>query len=103
LQLMKDIGTVQILSTANHQQTDGQSERKIQEIQAMPRNYLDYEQRNWIELLPVLQYALNDAVSTSTKVTPNFAVFGTTREKGWDKPTDEQAKRSEASTLEARE
>ena len=89
LQLTKDIGTTQILSTANHQQTDGQSERKIQEIQAILRNYLDYEQTNWIELLPVIQYALNDAVSASTKVTPNFAVFGTTREKGWDVPTDE--------------
>jgi hypothetical protein len=89
LQLTKDIGTTHILSTANHQQTDGQSERKIQEIQALLRNYLDYEQTNWIELLPVVQYALNDAVSATTKVTPNFAVFGTIREKGWDIPTDE--------------
>ena len=91
LQFMKDIGTTQILSTANHQQTDGQTERKIQEIQAILRNYLDYEQTNWIEILPVIQYAINDAVSATTKVTPNFAVFGTTREKGWDKPTDEEA------------
>ena len=88
LQLMKDIGTTQILSTANHQQTDGQSERKIQEIQTILRNYLDYEQTNWLELLPVVQYALNDAVSATTKVTPNFAVFGTVRENGWDKPTE---------------
>ena len=92
---MKDIGTTQILSTANHQQTDGQSERKIQEIQAILRNYLDYEQTNWIELLPVVQYALNDAVSATTKVTPNFAVFGTTRKKGWDVPTDEDTPLSE--------
>jgi transposase InsO family protein len=95
LQLMKDIGTRQILSTANHQQTDGQTERKIQEIQAMLRNYLDYEQTNWIELLPVIQYALNDAVSATTKVTPNFAVFGTIREKGWDRPTDDELTISE--------
>jgi transposase InsO family protein len=90
LQLMKDIGVTQILSTANHQQTDGQSERKIQEIQAYLRNYLDYEQTNWMELLPVTQYALNDAESATTKVTPNFAVFGTIREKGWEKPVDEE-------------
>ena len=88
LQFMKDIGTRQILSTANHQQTDGQSERKIQEIQAILRNYLDYEQTNWLELLPIIQYALNDAESATTKTTPNFAVFGTTRDRGWDRPTD---------------
>ena len=90
MSLVKDIGIIQILSTANHQQTDGQSERKIQEIQALLRNYLDYEQTNWLELLPVMQYALNDAISATTKVTPNFAVFGTTRKQGWDVPTDQE-------------
>jgi transposase InsO family protein len=90
--LSKGIGIIQILSTANHQQTDGQSERKIQEIQSYLRNYLDYDQSNWIELLPVTQYALNDAESAATKETPNFAVFGTQR---WDLPTDEETPLSE--------
>ena len=84
-----------MLSTANHQQTDGQSERKIQEIQSYLRNYLDYDQSNWIELLPVTQYALNDAESAATKETPNFAVFGTQRKQGWDLPTDEETPLSE--------
>ena len=88
--LSKGIGIMQILSTANHQQTDGQSERKIQEVQSYLRNYLDYDQSNWIELLPVTQYALNDAESAATKETPNFAVFGTKRKEGWDLPTDEE-------------
>jgi transposase InsO family protein len=88
IQLMKDIGVTQILSTANHQQTDGQSERKIQEVQAYLRNYLDYEQTNWRELLPITQYAINDAESATIKVTPNFAVFGTTRIHQREQPTD---------------
>jgi hypothetical protein len=89
VQLMKDLGVVQLLSTAHHQQTDGQSERKIQELQAYLRGYLDYEQMNWIELLPIAQYALNDAESATTKVTPNFAVFGTIRRNGIDQKEDE--------------
>jgi RNase H-like domain found in reverse transcriptase/Reverse transcriptase (RNA-dependent DNA polymerase)/Integrase zinc binding domain/Chromo (CHRromatin Organisation MOdifier) domain len=87
-ELMEGIGSIQILSTSNHQQTDGQTERKIQEVQTYLRNYLDYDQKNWVELSPVTQYALNDAISTATNVTPNFAVFGTERRNGWDKPTD---------------
>jgi transposase InsO family protein len=89
VQLMEDLGIKQILSTAHHQQTDGQSERKIQELQAYLRGYLDYEQKNWIELLPIAQYALNDAESATTKMTPNFAVFGTLRRNGIDQRTED--------------
>ena len=39
--------------------------------------------------MPITQYALNDAESATTKVTPNFAVFGTQRKQGWDEPTDQ--------------
>jgi len=88
-QLMKDITVIHVLSTAHHQQTDGQTERKLQEVQAYLRNYLSYEQNNWIELTPVMQYALNDAASSATGVTPNLAVFGTERKGGWDIPVDE--------------
>jgi hypothetical protein len=47
---MAEIGSEQLLSTAYHQQTDGQTERKIPEIRAYLRHYLDYEQKNWIHL-----------------------------------------------------
>lgn len=44
--LTKEIRSMHILITANHQQTDGQSESKIHEIQACLRNYSDYDQTN---------------------------------------------------------
>jgi RNase H-like domain found in reverse transcriptase/Integrase zinc binding domain/Chromo (CHRromatin Organisation MOdifier) domain/Integrase core domain len=88
-QLMKGMGAKQVLSTAHHQQTDGQTERKIQEIQSYLRNYLDYDQRNWLELTPIAQYALNDAQSATTGETPNFVTFGTKRREGWDTFTEE--------------
>jgi hypothetical protein len=87
-QLMSAMRITLIMSTANHQQTDGQTERKIQEIQALLRHFLDYEQTNWIELLPIVQYAINDAVSSTTKATPNFTVFGTSREHGREQLID---------------
>lgn len=77
--LMAGIGSTQILSTAHHQQTDGQTERKIQEIRAYFRHYLDYTQENWIQLTPLAQYAVNDAKSSATDETPNFITFGTER------------------------
>jgi hypothetical protein len=80
-QLMKGMGA-RILSTAHHQQTDGQTERKIQEIQSYLRNYLDYDQRNCLELTPIARYALNDAQSATTGETPNFVTFGTKRREG---------------------
>jgi len=51
--LMIKIDVTRRLSTAYHQQTDGQTERKIQELRAYFRHYLDYSQTNWIELTPV--------------------------------------------------
>jgi reverse transcriptase-like protein/integrase-like protein/chromodomain-containing protein len=89
-QLMQDIGSHQKLSTAYHQRTDGQTERKIQEIRAYLRHYLDYEQKNWIDLIPVTQYALNDATNATTGLTPNFITFGTQRKKGKETRSDEE-------------
>jgi hypothetical protein len=73
---MKAIGSEQILSTSHHQQTDGQTERKIQELQAYYRHFLSYDQENWIELTPIAQMALNDVISTTTNETPKFIVYG---------------------------
>ena len=82
---MEGMGTEQALATAYHQQTDGQTERKIQELQAYFRHYLDYLQQNWIEITPLAQYAVNDAKSAATGETPNFITFGTRRYQGKDK------------------
>ena len=92
---MRNIGATQILSTAHHQQTDGQTERKIQEIQAFYRHYLDYEQKNWNEITPIVQYAINDAQSTATGKTPNFVTFGTERIEREEKPAMEGASHQE--------
>jgi hypothetical protein len=88
--LMRSIGSEQVLSKANHQRTDGQTERKIQELRAYLRHYLDYEQKNWMELTPIAQYAINDAESSATGHSPNFVTFGTKRKKGREERLDEE-------------
>jgi Integrase zinc binding domain/Integrase core domain len=84
------------LSTANHQRTDGQSERKIQEIQNYLRIYVE-EMKDWEEWIPLLQYALNDAVSATTKETSFFVVFG--RNRNEDQETTGMEERMSANSL----
>jgi transposase InsO family protein len=79
---MKELKIEHVASTAEHQQTNGQSERKIQEVTQYLRNYLNYEQKNWIELLPKAQFAINDAYNETIGMTPYQAMFG--RHGRWD-------------------
>jgi hypothetical protein len=53
------------------------------------RNYLNFEQRNWIQLLPKAQYALNDVCSSVTGLTPNQVVFGQEISENWLEGTSE--------------
>ena len=47
------------LSTAFHPQTDGQTERQNQELETYLRIYMNYQQDNWVDLLPYAEYAYN--------------------------------------------
>jgi len=40
------------------------------------RCYINYQQTNWSSLLPLAEFAYNNTVHSSTKVTPFFANFG---------------------------
>jgi hypothetical protein len=64
------------LSTAFHPQTDGQTERANQTLEAYLRHYVNYSQDNWVELLPVAQIAINNMETEATKMTPFFANHG---------------------------
>jgi hypothetical protein len=98
-ELTGNLGIILIISTANHQRTDGQTERKMQEIQAYLRMFLP-DQKDWKEWIPILQFALNDAISTTTKETPHNATFGTDRKNVWNKEfTNEEEKTDKLSKL----
>ncbi|QSS59511.1 hypothetical protein I7I51_08946 [Histoplasma capsulatum] len=64
------------LSTAFHPQTDGQTERLNQVIEHYLRTYCSYQQDNWIEWIPLAQWAYNNAFHASIKMTPSEAMIG---------------------------
>ena len=70
------LGTKLKLSTAFHPQTDGQTERLNQTMETYLRSYVNYQQDNWVELLPLAQFSYNSADTDSTKVSPFFANYG---------------------------
>ncbi|SLM35328.1 retrotransposon nucleocapsid protein [Lasallia pustulata] len=64
------------LSTAFHPETDGQIERANQDIEKQLRIYCNYMQDDWVRLLPMAEFADNNAVSAGTSMTPFFANKG---------------------------
>jgi transposase InsO family protein len=58
------------MSTAFHPQTDGQTERLNQQLEAHLRIYCSYEQEDWARLLYTAQFAHNTKVHAGTKVSP---------------------------------
>jgi transposase InsO family protein len=74
------LGAKRKLSTSFHPQTDGQTERTNQTMEAYLRCYISYRQDDWVEWLPLAQYAYNSAESETTNTTPFFANYGYTPE-----------------------
>jgi hypothetical protein len=74
--LMKIWGVRLRMSTSYHPQTDGQSERVIQILEHMLRCYVSHCQDRWEEMLPMLEFAYNNSVSTVTGMTPFYMNYG---------------------------
>ena len=63
-------------STAYHPQTDGLSERTNQTLEAFLRAYVSYQQDDWVDYLPLAEFAFNNNVNLSTNMSPFYANFG---------------------------
>ena len=70
------LGVDQRLSSAYHPETDGQSERSNQDMEQYLRSYVNYSQDDWVDWLPLAEFALNNHVSASTGVSPFYANTG---------------------------
>ena len=64
------LGIKRRLSTAFHPQTDGQTERQNSTMEAYLRAFVNFEQNDWARLLPMAEFAYNNAKNTSTGHTP---------------------------------
>ena len=74
--LMQQLGANHKLSTAFHPQTDRQTEQLNQTLEQYLRCYINYQQDNWVSLLPLAQFAYNSATTETTKISPFFANYG---------------------------
>ncbi|SAM00104.1 hypothetical protein [Absidia glauca] len=74
--IMKGLGIDQKLSTSFHPQTDGQTERINSILEQYLRCYVNYQQSNWSDMLPIAQFAYNNSKHSSTNETPFHAVYG---------------------------
>jgi hypothetical protein len=74
--LMTRLGVKSKLSTAYHPQTDGQTERLNAIVEQYLRAFVNFQQDDWVVLLPAAQLAYNTTPTETTKVTPFFANFG---------------------------
>ena len=68
--LHEALGVKLAMSSANHAQTDGQTERTNKTLEQILRSFVNQAHTNWDSLLPLAEFAYNDSISSSTKLTP---------------------------------
>jgi hypothetical protein len=76
-ELSRLLGSHVDLSTAQHPQSDGQSEREIQTLITTLRSYVNAQGDDWDTYLPMIELALNSKQQASTGAAPFTLVFGT--------------------------
>src|SRR5882724_2800072 len=64
------------LSMAYHPETDGQTERVNQILEQYLQVYINYQQDDWVNLLPLAEFAYNNTSHSATMLTPFFANKG---------------------------
>ncbi|GJZ08587.1 putative reverse transcriptase domain-containing protein [Tanacetum coccineum] len=72
----KALGTRLDMSTAYHPQTDGQSERMIQTLEDMLRDFVIEFRNGWDRHLPLVEFSYNNSYHTSIKAAPFEALYG---------------------------
>jgi len=70
------LGTRLNMSTADHPQTDGQSEKANDTVKTMLRAFVYKRPTAWDESLPAVEHAYNTTVHATTGYTPYFLTFG---------------------------
>ena len=69
-ELSKLLGQQLLMSSSYHPQTDSSLERAIQTMSQAMHMLVDDYQSNWLNQLPLVEFAMNSAVSESTSYAP---------------------------------
>ena len=80
-----------LLSTAYHPETDGQTERANAVVEQYLRAYVGYLQDDWVDWLPLAEFATNTVVSESTRTSPFLSNYGFHPRVGFEPFTPSQA------------
>lgn len=64
------LGTKLLMSTAFHPQTDGSTERANRSVVQVLRAVVKPDQKDWVDKLPMVEFALNSSISSSTGFAP---------------------------------
>ena len=64
------------MSTAFHPQTDGQTERLNQTIEAYLQGFVGHEQDNWVGLLLMAEFTYNNSVTMGNGMSPFYTNYG---------------------------
>lgn len=74
--LYQRIGITLKLSTTFHPETDGQIEAANIALKQYLYAYVNYQQDNWVQLLPVAEFEANLSINSSTGIPPFLATKG---------------------------
>ena len=74
--IQEGLGIETALSTAHHPQTDGQTERVNQTLETYLRIYTNHQQEDWVNKLPLAEFAYNNNKHTATGESPFFLNYG---------------------------
>ena len=71
-EVFQRLGTKLNMSTASHPESDGQTERANRVLEDMLRSFCAKFPSEWSSLLPLVEFAINNAVHASTGYTPFY-------------------------------
>ena len=71
--LCKSLNIKRRMSTVYQPQTDGQTERSNQVLEGYLQNFVNYDQNDWYQLLPLAEHAYNNSVTNSHGMSPFYA------------------------------
>ena len=92
----QQLGTKIKLLTAYHPRTDRQTKQTNQTLEQYLRHYINFKQNNWMDLLPLAQFAYNNHQHSTTKISPFYANYG--KHPNWDPNNNITTSTSEAAT-----
>jgi len=95
-ELNKMLGIETKLSIAFHPQTDRQTERTNQQLEQYLQMFIDHQQEQWPDWLGIAEFAYNNKMNTSTKVSPFRANSGRDPRMGFELRKKEKNEGAEA-------